>query len=66
MEWDGSVLCYQHHSPTVPPPLETLPSQAPVPLSFLRWMRESPLLDPEQGAGFWLITSLDGELTSCR
>ena len=62
MEWDGSVLRYQ---PTPLARLGTPLSQASVPLSSLRWMHESPLQDPEQGAGFWLITSLDGELTTC-
>lgn len=34
------------------------------PISFLRQMCESPWQNPELGAGFWLITSPDGELST--
>lgn len=34
--------------------------------SFLTVMCESPQQDPEQGAAFWLITSLDGELATLQ
>lgn len=34
--------------------------------SFLTVICESPQRDPEQGAAFWLITSLDGELNTLQ
>ena len=40
---------------------------APIgPISFLKLMHESSLQNPEEGAGFWLITTLDGELTTLQ